>query len=422
MSETIPGVLIPHSFQVPNGVVDCLEPLLDGEEFKIVIYLCRRTFGFQKRRDRISLGQFAGGVRGADGRVLDGGTGLNRALVSARLGELRKFGVVVETQPGTRVLATEYALQTDLSLIDLEGLEQRREAARKQGEARTRKGRAARQKAAMVGATDQPLVREMDQGLVGVTNQGWSGGQAGGGLPDRAGVVCGTDPHELRGNPGETQSGNPGVVAGLEAAERSYYAAARLFHQHEAAFFEFFNTIPTREQAEAIIRTFEMHALAGRTIDTAVIRRTVDGAMRWSEQHVNGRRTVNILLQELGQVVNPLPTPTQRQRERERRATEASRQAERAQAARRSPTRVSPEARPLWETLRSAADGTSRGFLEVAAAVSVRSGSDGAALCVELDNSAALEWLRRREGSLWEKARSMVPAFPAVEFRGGPGG
>jgi hypothetical protein len=53
-----PSELIPNSFQVPNLLVDRLLPHLSGPQAKVLMVLCRKTFGWNKREDVISFGQF----------------------------------------------------------------------------------------------------------------------------------------------------------------------------------------------------------------------------------------------------------------------------------------------------------------------------------------------------------------------------
>ncbi len=50
--------LVPNSFQVPNLLVDRLLPHLNGPQAKILLLVCRKTFGWGKRVDLISFGQF----------------------------------------------------------------------------------------------------------------------------------------------------------------------------------------------------------------------------------------------------------------------------------------------------------------------------------------------------------------------------
>ena len=50
--------LVPNSFQVPNLLVDKLLPFLSGPQVKVLLLVCRKTFGWGKRVDLISFGQF----------------------------------------------------------------------------------------------------------------------------------------------------------------------------------------------------------------------------------------------------------------------------------------------------------------------------------------------------------------------------
>jgi len=58
---------IPNSFQTPNAYVDQFMYLLSGTEYKVLCYLVRRIFGFQKRQDRVSIPQITQGIRKRDG-------------------------------------------------------------------------------------------------------------------------------------------------------------------------------------------------------------------------------------------------------------------------------------------------------------------------------------------------------------------
>ena len=89
-----PGFTVPRYTQVPDEVFDVLMPVLTEAEFKCLCYICRRTFGFRKESDAISLNQMADGITTRDGRVLDRGTGMSRASVKKALSFLVKAGVV----------------------------------------------------------------------------------------------------------------------------------------------------------------------------------------------------------------------------------------------------------------------------------------------------------------------------------------
>ena len=85
---------IPNTTQVPNVILDHYMAELSGAELKVLLYVVRRTFGFQKEADSISLSQLVSGITTRDGRVLDKGTGLSRRAVIAALKELEDRGLV----------------------------------------------------------------------------------------------------------------------------------------------------------------------------------------------------------------------------------------------------------------------------------------------------------------------------------------
>lgn len=47
----------PNFTQIPNIVIDEWMDLLDPYEFKVLIFICRKTFGWHKEKDKISLNQ-----------------------------------------------------------------------------------------------------------------------------------------------------------------------------------------------------------------------------------------------------------------------------------------------------------------------------------------------------------------------------
>src|SRR5262245_5733859 len=68
---------------------------LSGAEFKVLLYIARRTYGFGKESDNISLNQLARGIRRRDGTSLDRGTGLSRSGVKAACNALIAKGLVL---------------------------------------------------------------------------------------------------------------------------------------------------------------------------------------------------------------------------------------------------------------------------------------------------------------------------------------
>jgi hypothetical protein len=72
-TKDIGGLLVPSAFQVPNEVVDegWLREL-NGAEVKILIFIIRKTFGFNKiRGDRIPLSQLVAGTGLSRRAVID---------------------------------------------------------------------------------------------------------------------------------------------------------------------------------------------------------------------------------------------------------------------------------------------------------------------------------------------------------------
>jgi len=90
--------LIPNSSQIPNIILDLVLPRISEAEARCLLYICRRTFGFHKDEDNISLSQFEHGIKTSQGKRLDFGTGLSRPSVSAALQTLIRVGVLCVQQ------------------------------------------------------------------------------------------------------------------------------------------------------------------------------------------------------------------------------------------------------------------------------------------------------------------------------------
>ena len=89
--------LIPNSTQVPDVIIDQWMAVLSGAEFKVLLYIARRTYGFGKEADNISLNQLANGIRRRDGTQLDRGTGLSRTGVKEACKGLIQKGLLIRT-------------------------------------------------------------------------------------------------------------------------------------------------------------------------------------------------------------------------------------------------------------------------------------------------------------------------------------
>jgi hypothetical protein len=103
----------PNTTQVPDAFFDVVAPQLSEAELRVVLYIIRRTFGFKKDSDTISLRQMVQGITTKDGRVLDRGTGLKKSAVANALNGLELKGVILSRRNQSRERGhepTTYAL------------------------------------------------------------------------------------------------------------------------------------------------------------------------------------------------------------------------------------------------------------------------------------------------------------------------
>ena len=102
-----------HGFQAPNYTVvpdelfDVLLPHLSGSEIKVLLYLIRRTFGFKKQSDDISLNQICTGITTKENRVLDSGTGLSQSTVQVALKGLVEKNIIMAKRRTSREKGNE---------------------------------------------------------------------------------------------------------------------------------------------------------------------------------------------------------------------------------------------------------------------------------------------------------------------------
>ena len=99
--KPFPGFQVPNTTPIPDQLVDELLPILSGAEVKVVLYICRRTFGFKKQSDNISLNQMLRGVIRKDGRPLDGGVGLSKPTLLRALKSLREKQIIIAERRGS---------------------------------------------------------------------------------------------------------------------------------------------------------------------------------------------------------------------------------------------------------------------------------------------------------------------------------
>jgi hypothetical protein len=152
---------IPNSFQTPNAYVDQFMHLLSGPEYKVLCYLVRRIFGFQKRQDRVSMRQITSGIRNREGDFLDHGTGLSVAGAHTALQGLIENGLVRKV--ATNNINNEgilYELQLDPSRVNVAGLEQRASHQQDIARLRTSKARGMKEDNAILSHRTPPVEEE----------------------------------------------------------------------------------------------------------------------------------------------------------------------------------------------------------------------------------------------------------------------
>jgi hypothetical protein len=95
----------PNYTQTPNIFYDSLLSQLGHAEMKCLLYIFRRTFGFHRKSDKISLTQFEKGIEG-----LDSGTGLSRKNIHPALESLAEKGIININKEGN---TNSYSLYLD---------------------------------------------------------------------------------------------------------------------------------------------------------------------------------------------------------------------------------------------------------------------------------------------------------------------
>src|SRR6267142_229757 len=109
--------LLPNTTQMPNLYLDRYMAFLTCDEWKVLSYTVRRIFGFGKLTDRISISQYAHGMKDASGVQLDYGTGLSEQGVGKILKVLIGFGVIVEIDGDKGNQGKCYGLELDPTQI-----------------------------------------------------------------------------------------------------------------------------------------------------------------------------------------------------------------------------------------------------------------------------------------------------------------
>ena len=107
------GFRSPNTTPIPDEVFDDLLADLSGAEVKVLLYVCRRTFGWKKESDNISLNQMLHGITRKDGTRLDRGVGLSKPTLLRTIKSLCEKDIIIAEQRESREKgyeATNYQL------------------------------------------------------------------------------------------------------------------------------------------------------------------------------------------------------------------------------------------------------------------------------------------------------------------------
>ncbi len=77
------GYAGPNYTPVPDELFDEQLPDLSGAELKVLLYIMRRTFGFKRDSDNISISQMLNGLRSRNNYQMDRGVGLEQEDLAA---------------------------------------------------------------------------------------------------------------------------------------------------------------------------------------------------------------------------------------------------------------------------------------------------------------------------------------------------
>ncbi len=96
------GFDVPNYTPVPDALFDELLTELSGAEMRVLLYIIRRTFGFKKASDNISLSQMLNGITTKDGTVLDKGVGLSKKTLLAAINSLEERDIILTERRRSR--------------------------------------------------------------------------------------------------------------------------------------------------------------------------------------------------------------------------------------------------------------------------------------------------------------------------------
>ena len=94
----MPGFAKPTTTQTPDALLDYWLTRLTGSELRVLLYAVRRTYGFKRDEDAISLEQFLHGITTREGTVLDAGIGISRSALLGAIKSLTAQGLLLKAR------------------------------------------------------------------------------------------------------------------------------------------------------------------------------------------------------------------------------------------------------------------------------------------------------------------------------------
>ena len=79
-----------------NGIIDNCMYELTGSDLKVLLYILRHTFGFNKATDETAISQLQHGIIKRDGTHFDYGTGLSKSTILKSISNLIKKDILIK--------------------------------------------------------------------------------------------------------------------------------------------------------------------------------------------------------------------------------------------------------------------------------------------------------------------------------------
>jgi len=120
MTSAAGGFDSPNSTQTPDAIFDYWLTQLTGGELRVLLFLIRRTYGWKREQDDVSISQFVHGITDRHGNRIAEGAGISRSTAIGAVKKLLAKGLIHKAENRDRVGADE-APTYRLSIRDRRG-------------------------------------------------------------------------------------------------------------------------------------------------------------------------------------------------------------------------------------------------------------------------------------------------------------